>query len=77
MTDNRKKRIYKRIEDRKIKMILGKAFKDIDENEVATAIQNVVRLWPMTRRFDEKTFKILNDNCDNQHFRKMLLEKLK
>lgn len=77
ITDNRKKRIYKRIEDRKIKMLLGKAFKDMGENEVATAIQNVVRLYPKTRRFDEKTFKILNDNKDNQHFRKMLLEKLK
>lgn len=77
ITDIRKKRIYKRIEDRKIKMLLGKAFKNMGENEVATAIQNVVRLYPATRRFDEKTFKILNDNCDNQHFRKMLIEKLK
>ena len=72
ITDNRKKRIYKRIEDRKIKMLLGKAFKDMGENEVATAIQNVVRLYPATRRFDEKTFKILNDNKDNEYFRKQL-----
>ena len=77
ITDTRKKRIYKRIEDRKIKMLLGKAFKDFSESEVAIFIQEIVRLFPMTRRFDEKTFKILNDNCDNQHFRKMLLEKLK
>ena len=77
ITDIRKKKIYKNIEDRKIKMIMGRAFKNFSESEVATAIQNVVRLYPATRRFDEKTFKILNDNCDNQHFRKMLLEKLK
>lgn len=77
ITDIRKKRIYKRIEDRKIKMLLGKAFKRMDENEVATAIQDIVRLFPKTRRWDEKTLKILKDNCGNQHFRKMLLEKLK
>lgn len=76
ITDIRKKRIYKRIEDRKIKILLGKAFKDIGENEVATAIQNVVRLWPMTRRFDEKTFKILNDNKDNENFRKQLTKNI-
>lgn len=77
ITDIRKKKIYANIEDKKIKMLLGKAFKVFDENTVATIIQEVVRLYPATRRFDEKTFKILNDNCDNQHFRKMLLEKLK
>ena len=77
ITDIRKKKIYENIDDRKIKMIMGKAFKTMDENEVATAIQDVVRMFPKTRRFDEKTFKILNDNCGNQHFRKMLLEKLK
>lgn len=77
ITDIRKKKIYENIEDRKIKMLMGRAFKDFSESEVATAIQDVVRLYPKTRRFDEKTFKILNDNCDNQHFRKMLIEKLK
>ena len=76
MTDNRKKRIYKRIEDRKIKMLLGKAFKTMDENEVATAIQDVVRLFPKTRRFDEKTFHILNCNKDNSHFLGLLRGRL-
>lgn len=75
--DTRKKKIYENIEDRKIKMILGRAFKDFSESEVAIFIQEVVRLYPMTRRFDEKTFKILNDNCDNQHFLKLLREKIK
>ena len=72
ITDIRKKKIYENIDDRKIKMILGKAFKDFSESEVAIAIQNVVRLYPATRRFDEKTFKILNDNKDNEYFRKQL-----
>lgn len=77
ITDIRKKKIYANIEDKKIKMLLGKAFKVFDENTVATIIQEVVRLYPATRRFDEKTFKILNDNCDNQHFLKLLREKIK
>lgn len=72
ITDTRKKKIYKNIEDRKIKMIMGKAFKNFSESEVAIFIQEVVRLYPMTRRFDEKTFKILNDNKDNENFRKQL-----
>lgn len=77
ITDIRKKKIYENIEDRKIKMIMGRAFKDFSESEVATAVQDVVRLYPKTRRFDEKTFKILNDNCDNQHFRDLLKDKIK
>lgn len=77
ITDKRKKRIYSNIEDKMIKMLLGKAFKVYDENEVATLIQEIVRLYPMTRRFDEKTFKILNDNKDNEHFLKLLREKIK
>ena len=77
ITDNRKKRIYKRIDDRKIKMLMGKAFKVFDENTVATIIQEVVRLYPATRRFDEKTFRILSDNKDNEHFLKLLREKIK
>lgn len=76
ITDSRKKSIYKRIEDRKIKMLLGKAFKNFSEIEVASRIQQVVRLYPMTRRFDEKTFNILSRNKDNDHFLKLLREKL-
>lgn len=77
ITDIRKKKIYENIEDRKIKMILGKAFKDFSESEVAILIQETVRLYPMTRRFDEKTFGILNDNKDNEHFLDLLKDKIK
>ena len=77
ITDKRKKKIYANIEDKKIKMLLGKAFKVFDENTVATFIQEVVRLYPATRRFDEKTFRILSDNKDNEHFLKLLREKIK
>ena len=77
ITDIRKKKIYENIEDRKIKMILGKAFKDFSESEVAILIQEAVRLYPMTRRFDEKTFGILNDNKDNEHFLDLLKDKIK
>ena len=76
ITDIRKKKIYENIEDRKIKMILGKAFKTMDENEVATAIQDIVRLFPKTRRFDEKTFHVLNCNKDNGHFLGLLRDRL-
>lgn len=77
MTDIRKKKIYENIEDRKIKMLLGKAFKDFSESEVAILIQETVRLYPMSRRFDEKTFKILNDNKGNEHFLYLLKDKIK
>lgn len=77
ITDIRKKKIYENIEDRKIKMLMGRAFKDFSESEVAIFIQEIVRLFPMTRRFDEKTFKILNDNKDNEHFLDLLKDKIK
>ena len=76
ITDKRKKNIYSHIDDLKIKQILGKAFKRMDENEVATAIQDIVRLYPKTRRFDEKTFHILNCNKDNGHFLGLLRDRL-
>lgn len=77
ITDIRKKKIYKNIEDRKIKMILGRAFKNFSESEVAIFIQEAVRLYPMTRRFDCKTFKILNDNKDNKYFLDLLKDKIR
>lgn len=77
ITDKRKKKIYSHIDDLKIKQILGKAFKDFSESEVAILIQETVRLYPMTRRFDEKTFSILNDNKDNEHFLDLLKDKIK
>ena len=77
MNERNKKKLYSQLDDKYLKMILGKAFKKHDDTFVATAIQSIVRLFPKTRRWDEKTLKILQDNCGNQHFRKMLLEKLK
>lgn len=74
--DTRKKKIYENIEDRKIKMLMGRAFKNFSESEVAIFIQEIVRLWPMTRRFDAKTFHILNCNKDNDHFLKLLRERI-
>lgn len=76
ITDIRKKKIYENIEDRKIKMIMGRAFKDFSESEVATFIQEVARLYPMTRRFDRHTFHILECNKDNDHFLKLLRERI-
>lgn len=77
ITDIRKRRIYTQINDTKIKQILGRAFKQFKEHEVATMIQQIVHLWPMTRRFDAHTFHILNCNKDNEHFLRLLREKIK
>lgn len=77
MNERNKKKLYSQLDDKYLKMILGKAFKKHDDYTIASTIQNIVRLWPMTRRFDEKTIKILQDNSGNQHFRKMLLDRLK
>lgn len=77
MNERQRKKIYSQLDDRYLKTILGKGLKRHDDTFVATAIQTIVRLFPKTRRWDEKTLKILKDNCGNQHFRKMLLEKLK
>ena len=77
MNERNKKKLYSQLDDRYLKMLLGKAFKKYDDYTIATTIQSIVRLFPMTRRFDDKTIKILKDNCGNQHFRKMLLDRLK
>ena len=77
MNERQKKKLYSQLDDKYLKMILGKAFKKHDDYFIATAIQDIVHLWPKTRRWDEKTIKILQDNSGNQHFRKMLSDKLK
>ena len=68
-----KKEIYTALEDKYLKLLLGKGFKSFnDENDFAEVLQRLLHITPMTRRFDEKTVSALQNNQKNDQFKSAL-----
>ena len=68
-----KKEIYTALEDKYLKLLLGKGFKHFNAAEdFAEVIQNLLHITPMTRRFDQKTVLALKTNQKNEQFKSSL-----
>ena len=73
MSTRLKKEIYSALDDKYIKLLLGKGFKIFNVPEdFADVLQNLLHITPKTRRFDEKTVLALKNNQSNDSFKSAL-----
>ena len=73
MSTRLRKEIYSALDDKYIKLLLGKGFKIFNVPEdFADVLQNLLHITPKTRRFDEKTVLALKNNQSNDSFKSAL-----
>lgn len=73
MSTRLRKEIYAALDDKYLKLLLGKGFKTYAAAEdFAEVIQNLLHVTPATRRFDEKTLSALKCNQKNEQFKTSL-----
>ena len=73
MSTRLRKEIYSALDDKYIKLLLGKGFKIFNVPEdFAEVLQNLLHITPKTRRFDEKTVSALKNNQKNEQFKSSL-----
>lgn len=73
MSTRLKKEIYTALEDKYLKLLLGKGFKHFNAAEdFAEVIQGLLHVTPATRRFDQKTVAALKTNQKNEQFKSAL-----
>lgn len=73
MSTRLRKEIYSALEDKYLKLLLGKGFKHFNVPEdFAEVIQNLLHVTPATRRFDQKTVLALKTNQKNEQFKTAL-----
>jgi hypothetical protein len=73
MSTRLRKEIYSALDDKYIKLLLGKGWKTFNTGEdFAEVIQSLLHVTPMTRRFDQKTVAALKNNEKNDQFKSAL-----
>lgn len=73
MSTRLKKEVYSALEDKYLKLLLGKGFKAFNVAEdFAEVLQRLLHISPMTRRFDQKTVAALKCNQKNDQFKTAL-----
>lgn len=73
MSTRLRKEIYSALEDKYLKLLLGKGFKHFNVPEdFAEVIQDLLHVTPKTRRFDQKTVLALKNNQSNDSFKSAL-----
>lgn len=73
MSTRLRKEIYAALEDKYLKLLLGKGFKHFNAAEdFAEVIQRLLHVTPATRRFDQKTVSSLQNNQKNDQFKTAL-----
>lgn len=73
MSTRLRKEIYSALDDKYIKLLLGKGFKAFNVPEdFAEVLQRLLHITPMTRRFDEKTVSALKNYQKNEQFKTSL-----